>query len=131
MATFVLIFAYPWSFKVFYLQSQIDFNLLKSILQLNNLSVSKNAIKEEPNMHILYFGCLATNLLDFFINILLRVAMVTMLAMYILPKVWPCAADCNLCYLNKTLFILIAFDYMILTFKVNRSAKNTRYFLET
>ena len=54
-----------------------------------------------------------------------------MLAMYILQKVWSCAADCNLCYMNKTLFTLIAFDYLILTFKVKRPAKNTRYFLET
>ena len=30
---------------------------------LFNLSVTYNAIKEEPNMHILYFGCLATDLL--------------------------------------------------------------------
>ena len=82
-------------------------------------------------MHIHYFGCLATNLLDFFINTLLCVAMVTMLAMYSLQKVWSCAVDCNLCYLNKTLFTLIAFDYLILTLKVKRSAKYTRYFLET
>ena len=57
--------------------------------------------------------------------------MVTMLAMYILQKVGLCAADCNLGYMNKTLFILIAFDYLILTYKVKRSAKNTRNFLET
>ena len=46
-------------------------------------------------MHILYFGCLATNLLDFFINTQLKVAMVTVLAMYILQKVWLCVAECN------------------------------------
>ena len=57
--------------------------------------------------------------------------MVTMLEMYILQKVGLCAADCNLGYMNKTLFILIAFDYLILTYKVKRSAKNTRNFLET
>ena len=33
--------------------------------------------------------------------------------------------------MNKILFTLIAFDYLILTFKVKRPAKNTRYFLET
>ena len=67
-------------------------------------------------MLFLYFGCLATNLLDFFINTLLCVAMVTKLAMYILQKACSYAADCNLGYMNKTLFILIAFDYLILTF---------------
>ena len=51
--------------------------------------------------------------------------------MSILRKVSLCAAGCNLGYLTKTLLALIAFDYMILTFKVKRSAKNTRYFLET
>ena len=81
-------------------------------------------------MHILYFGCLATNLLDFFINTLLCVAMVTMLAMYILQKVCFCAAGYNLGSMDITLFTLIAYDYLILTFKVKRSAKNTRYFLE-
>ena len=74
-------------------------------------------------MHILYFGCLG--------NMLLLVAMVTVLAMYILQKICLCAADCNLGYMNKILFTLIAFDFLILTFKVKRSAKNTRYFLET
>ena len=74
-------------------------------------------------MHILYFGCQATNLLVFFINTLLCVAMVTMLAMYILQNVCLFAADCNLDYMNKTLFTLIDFDYLILTFKVKRSAK--------
>ena len=46
-------------------------------------------------MHILYFGCLATDILDFFINILLCVAMVTMLVKEIPPNVSICAADCN------------------------------------
>ena len=82
-------------------------------------------------MHIHYFGYLATNLLDLFINTPLCVAMVTMLAMYILQKVLLCVADCNKGYINKTLFTLIALNYLILTFKVKRSAKNTRYFLET
>ena len=36
-------------------------------------------MKEELIMHILYFGCLATDLLDFIINTLLCIAMVTML----------------------------------------------------
>ena len=57
--------------------------------------------------------------------------MVTKLAMYILRKVSLCAAGCNFGYMNKTLFALIAFDYLILTFKVKKTAKNTRYFLET
>ena len=82
-------------------------------------------------MYILYFGCLATNLLDFFINTLPCVAMVTKSEMYNLQKVCLCTADCNLGYMNKTLFTLIAFDFLILIFKVKRSAKNTRYFLET
>ena len=82
-------------------------------------------------MHIFYFGCLATNLLNFFINTLLCVAMVTMLAMYILQQMWLRAADWNLGYMNKILFTSIAFDYLKLNFKVNRSAKNTSYFLET
>ena len=57
--------------------------------------------------------------------------MVTRLAMSILRKVSLCAAGCNLGCLTKTLFALIAFDYLILTFKIKGSAKNTRYFLET
>ena len=79
-------------------------------------------------MHIRYFGCLATNLLDLFINTPLCVVMVTMLAKYILQKVGLCVADCKQVYINKTLFALIALDYLILTFKVKRSVKNTRYF---
>ena len=82
-------------------------------------------------MYILYFGCLATNLLVFFINTLLCVAMVTKLAMYILQKVCLCAAGYNLGYMNKTLFAFIASDYLILTFKVKRAAKNIGYFLES
>ena len=57
--------------------------------------------------------------------------MVTKLAMYILQRVCLCAAGYNLGYMNKTLFAFIAFDYLILTFKVKRAAENTRYFLET
>ena len=57
--------------------------------------------------------------------------MLTKLAMYILQKVCLCAAGYNLGHMNKTLFAFIAFDYLILTFKVKRVAKNTRYFLET
>ena len=49
--------------------------------------------------------------------------MVTKLAMSVLRKVFLCAAGCNLGYMNKTLFALITFDYLILTFKVKRSAK--------
>ena len=49
--------------------------------------------------------------------------MVTMLAMYVLQKVWSWAADCHLGYMNKTLFTLITFNYLILTFKVKRPAK--------
>ena len=49
--------------------------------------------------------------------------MVTMLAIYIIQKVCLCSADCDLGYMNKALFTLIAFDYFILTFKVKRSAK--------
>ena len=96
-------------------------------------------------MYILYFGCLATNSLDCFVNTLLCatnsldcfvntllcVAMAAKLAMYILQKVCLCAAGYNLGYMNKTLFACIAFGYLILTFKVKRAAKNTRYFLET
>ena len=46
-------------------------------------------------MHILRFGCLATDLLDFFINSLLCVAMVTELVNDILQNIWLCATDCN------------------------------------
>ena len=70
-------------------------------------------------MHILYFGCLATNLLDF-----LKTHYFALL----------CKFMCSwllLGYMNKTLFTQIAFDYLILTFKVKSSAKNTRYFSET
>ena len=77
-------------------------------------------------MHILRFGCLATDLLDFFIISLLTVAMVTELVNDILQNVWLCATDCYQCNMNKTLFALNAFDHLILTFKVNRSPKNTR-----
>ena len=40
--------------------------------------------------------------------------MVTMLTMYIIQKVCLCAADCNLGYMDITLFTLIAFDYLML-----------------
>ena len=44
-------------------------------------------MKEELIMHNLYFGCLATDLHDFFMNTLLCVAMVTMLVKYISQNV--------------------------------------------
>ena len=46
-------------------------------------------------MHTLYFGCVATDLLDFFMNTQLCVAMVTMLVKDIPQNVSLCAADCN------------------------------------
>ena len=52
-------------------------------------------MEEELIMHNLYFGCLATNLLDFFINNLLCVAMVTMLVKDIAQNVSLRAADYN------------------------------------
>ena len=52
-------------------------------------------MKQELIMHNLYFGCLATDLLDFFINTLLCVAMATMLVKDIAQNVLLCAADCN------------------------------------
>ena len=79
-------------------------------------------------MHIFYFGCQFT---QFFINTLLCVAMVTMQAIYILQQMWLYTADFNLGYMNTILFTSVAFDYLVLIFKVNRSAKNTSYFLET
>ena len=45
-------------------------------------------------MHILYFGCLATDLLDFFVNTLLCVAMVTMSVKDIPQNVSLSAAYC-------------------------------------
>ena len=33
--------------------------------------------------------------------------------------------------MNKILFIYIALDYLVLTFKAKKSAKNTIYFLKT
>ena len=50
--------------------------------------------------------------------------------MSILRNVSLCAAGCYLGYMNEALFALITFDYLILTFKVKRSAENTKYFLE-
>ena len=73
----------------------------------------------------------SNHITHFFIKTLLCAAMVTMFAMYILQKVWLCSADCNLGYMSKILFTSIAFDYMILTFKVKGSVKNTIYFLQT
>ena len=81
-------------------------------------------------MHSLYIGCLATNSLDFYEHTTLRYYGNYVSDVY-LQKVWSCAADCNLCYMNKTLFTFIAFDYLLLTFRVKRPAKNTRYSLET
>ena len=70
------------------------FNLFILLLLLNNLTFISNAIK--PTMHILHFGCIATDLLDFFyINSLLCVAMVTKLVYDIIQNVWLCATDCN------------------------------------
>ena len=69
-------------------------------------------------MHILRFGCLATDLLFFYINSLL--AMVTELVNDILQNIWLCATDCNYVYMNKTLFALNAVDHLILD---NRSPK--------
>ena len=52
-------------------------------------------MKQELIMHNLYFGCLAKDLLDFFINTLLCVAMVTMLVKDIPQNVLLPAADCD------------------------------------
>ena len=54
---------------------------------------------------------------QFFINTILCVTMATTLVTDILQNVWLCAADYNEVYMNRTLFILIAFNYLILTFK--------------
>ena len=74
-------------------------------------------------MNILYFGCLATDLLDFFIDTLLCVSMVTMLVKDIPQNVSLSAAYCYQVYMNIPMFALIAFDYLILTFKVKMSGK--------
>ena len=74
-------------------------------------------------MHILRFSCLATDLLCFFINSLLCVAMITELVNDILQNIWLCATDCNYLYMNKILFVLNAVDHLVLIFKVNRSPK--------
>ena len=55
-------------------------------------------------MHILYFGCLATDLLDFFINTLLCVAMVTMWVKNNPQNVSLSAAYCHEVYMNRTFF---------------------------
>ena len=57
--------------------------------------------------------------------------MATTLVTDILQNVLLCAADYNEVYMDRTLFVLIAFNYLILTFKAKRSAKNTTYFLKT
>ena len=74
-------------------------------------------------MHILYFGCLATDLFDFFINRLLYVAMVTILVKAIPQNVSLSAAYCYKVYMNRNMFTLISFDYLIFTFKIKRSRK--------
>ena len=51
--------------------------------------------KKKKNVHILYFCCLATNLLDIFINTRLCVTLVTILVKDILQIVWLCTTDCN------------------------------------
>ena len=56
--------------------------------------------------------------------------MVTMLAKDLPPNVSLCAADCNKVSMDRTMLTKIAFDYLILTFKVKMSAENTRYFLK-
>ena len=71
------------------------FKVFILLLILNNLSFISNTLKQEPNMHILRFGCLATDLLDFFRNSLFCVAMVTELVNDILQNIWLCATDCN------------------------------------
>ena len=74
-------------------------------------------------MHILYCGCLATDLLDFFINTLFCIAMVTMLVKDIPQNVSLSAAYCYYLFMNKTRFTLTAFHYLILMFKVKGSGK--------
>ena len=61
-------------------------------------------------MHTLYFGCLATDLHDFFIDTLLCVAMVTILVKDIPQNVSLSAAYCYSVYMSITMFALIAFD---------------------
>ena len=57
--------------------------------------------------------------------------MATSLVTDILKNVWLYAAGYNQVYMNRTLFILILFNYLVLTFKAKRSAKNAIYFLKT
>ena len=52
-------------------------------------------MKQELIVHNLYFGCLATDFLDFFYKHSLCVAMATMLVKDIPPNVSQRAADCN------------------------------------
>ena len=56
--------------------------------------------------------------------------MATTLITDILQNVWLCAADYNEVYMNRALFILIAFNYLLLTFKAKRSATKCHVFLE-
>ena len=77
-------------------------------------------------MHILYLGCQATNLLDFYsLNTLIFIAMVTMLSKDILQNLWLYEADCNLVYMNRILFILFVFN-----FKVKRSMTTSSFFFK-
>ena len=56
-------------------------------------------------MHILRFGCLATDLLDFFYKLTtLRCYGNTELVNDILQNIWLCATDCNYVFMNKTIF---------------------------
>ena len=74
-------------------------------------------------MHILYFGCLATDLLDFFYKLTILCCYGNYVGEGYPQNVSLSAAYCYLVYMNRTLFSLIAFDYLILTFKVKRSRK--------
>ena len=56
--------------------------------------------------------------------------MVTMWVKNIPQNVSLSAAYCHEVYMNKTMFTLIAFDYLILTFKVKRSGKIPDFFLK-
>ena len=119
-------FLHTYGISVVYFRSQIEFNLLISFLQQNSLSVVGRTNYSYPLIWLPN-----NQFIQFLINTLLCIAMVNMLAMYIIQNVCLCAADCNLGYMNKTLFTLNAFEYLIYTFKVKRSAKNTKFFLET
>ena len=49
--------------------------------------------------------------------------MITELENDVLQNVWLCATVCNYVNMNKSLFALNAFNQLILTFKIYRSAK--------